>query len=429
MLTSLFTAVSGMNANGVALSVIGDNVSNMNTAAFKSSKTVFGDVLSANFGTSQIGRGVLVNAITPEISQGSFESSANVYDMAIDGDGYFIVNDGAGNQYTRAGQFNIDKDGYVVNSGGLRMQGYLYSSAGVVTTGIGDISVAAVNSAPNDTNNVIMSANLDSRETVIAGGFVLANPDATSNFSSSITIYDSLGNGHVIDVYFTKVAEAATGNTWDWSAVVGASDSAAGVAQVQAQGTIGFDNNGALDTESAITYPLASGGFDFTGGAAAGQLVAFDFGDSITTEGGTGLTGTTQFGAESATIFQSQDGYSSGSLKNVTISQDGTITGIFTNGQTRGIARIALAKFTSPQELTKMGKNLLAESFDSGPPIISAAGSSSVGQVLANTLELSNVDLAQEFVKMIISQRGFQANSRVITTSDELMMELVNLKR
>jgi len=172
-----------------------------------------------------------------------------------------------------------------------------------------------------------------------------------------------------------------------------------------------------------------AGGFDFNGLAAAGQAIDFDFGTSITTDGGSGLDGTTQYGSDSSTAFQDQDGYSAGSLRSITIGPDGIITGIFTNGQTRGIAQIALAKFISPTALTKMGKGLYAESTESGQPIISTPGTSGTGTILSNTLELSNVDLAEEFVKMILSQRGFQANSRVISTSDELMVELVNMKR
>jgi flagellar hook protein FlgE len=427
MLTSLFSAVSGMSANGTALSVISDNVSNMNTIAFKASRVSFGDVLSQTLGTSQIGRGVLVNDVSPRFTQGSFESSPNVLDLAIDGDGFFIVEEGNDRFYTRAGQFSIDKEGYIVNPEGKRLQGYLYSASGVATSGLGDINVASLNSPPNATSLAQIIVNLDSRES-IPPAFDVSDPDNTSNFSSSITVYDSLGNGHVIDLYFRKDTESATGNTWEWFAVVNASDSASGVTEIQAQGTLTFTNNGELDSESAITYPLPSGGFDFNGGAAPGQVIDFDFGTSIA-EGGTGLGGTTQFGDTSSTIFQSQDGYPAGSLKNITISQDGVMTGIFTNGQTRGIAQIALAKFIAPTELTKMGRNLYAESFESGQPIISTPGDTGTGHILANTLELSNVDLAEEFVKMIISQRGFQANSRIVSTSDELMMELVNLKR
>ncbi len=427
MLTSMFTAVSGINANGTALSVIGDNIANMNTTGFKSSRAAFGDILSQNLGGDQIGRGVQVGSVSPEFTQGTFENTANVLDLAVDGDGLFILKDSNGTFYSRNGQFSIDKDGNVVNPTGQKLQGFLYSATGTPTSGLGDINVASLNSAPKSTSKVTINANLDSRAT-IPSTFSVSDPNGTSNFSSSLTVYDSLGRGHVVNVYFRKSAESSSGNTWQWFAVVPASESSSGSAEIQAQGTLSFDNNGALSSESSITYPLTSGGFDFNGGAAAGQTIDFDFGTSKS-EGGTGLAGTTQFGAVSATIFQSQDGYASGALKNLTITQDGVMTGVFTNGQTRGIAQLALAKFLAPTELTKMGRNLYAESNASGQPVITAPGTSGTGTVLSNTLEQSNVDLAEEFVRMILSQRAFQANSRMITTSDELMMELVNLKR
>jgi flagellar hook protein FlgE len=426
-LTSLFTAVSGMNANGTALSVISDNVANMNTTGFKASRAAFGDILSQQIGESQVGRGVLLTDVASQFTQGTFENTASVLDMAVDGDGLFVMKDTTGTYYTRAGQFSVDKDGYVVNSSGIILQGYLYSDTGTATSALGDINVSSVNSAPNSTENVELSANLDSGATILAA-FDVDDPNTTSNFSTSVTAYDSLGNGHNVNVYFRKDAEAVTGNSWEWYAVVDAADSLSGNTEIQAQGTLGFTTDGFLDTESAITYPLV-GGFDFNGGAAAAQAIDFNFGTSITTDGGSGRDGTTQYSGESATSFQSQDGYSSGSLKSITISQDGTMTGIFTNGQTRGLAQLALAKFISPTGLTKMGRGLYAESTESGQPVITTPGSSGTGAVLSNTLELSNVDLAEEFVKMILSQRGFQANSRVISTSDELMQELVNLKR
>jgi flagellar hook protein FlgE len=424
MLTSLFTAVTGMNANGTALSVIGDNVANMNTTGFKSSRATFGDILSQQLGESQIGRGVMLTSVQPSITQGAFENTASVLDMAVDGDGFFILKDSAGTYYSRAGQFEVDKAGNVVNPSGIALQGYVYSASGAATSGLGDINVSSLNSSPNASTSVTISANLDSREPVIAGGFDVTNPVATSNFSSSITVYDSLGNDHVVNVYFTK----SGGNAWAWNAVVSGADSANGaVDEIQATGTLAFTSNGALNTEATGAPP--TGGFDFSGGATLNQAITFDFGDSIVTDSGTGLTGTTQFGSSSSTLFQNQDGYSAGSLKSVTIGQDGTMTGIFTNGQTRAIAQIALGKFVSPTGLTKMGKNVYAESTDSGQPIISTPGTSGTGSVLSNTLELSNVDLAEEFVKMILSQRGFQANSRIISASDELMVELVNLSR
>ena len=430
MMSSLFTAVSGMSANGTALSVIGDNVANMNTVAFKSSRSSFGDILSQSLGTSQIGRGVAVTDITPVFTQGSFENTANVLDLAVDGEGLFIVKDESGIAYSRAGQFTLDKEGYIVNTNGMRLQGYLFSTSGS-SAGLGDINLSTLNSAPQPTESAEISANLDSRATLlddITNPFDVTDPGNTSNFSSTLTVYDSLGVSHVINIYFRKDTEAATGNSWDWYAVVNDADSASGSTEIQANGTIDFTSDGALDVESAITYPVGAG-FNFSGGATADQVVDFNFGTSITTDGGTGLDGTTQFGSTSATIFQSQNGYSSGSLRNITITQDGFITGIFTNGQTRAVGQVALAKFLAPTEVKKMGKNLYSESSESGQPIVSIPGTSGTGVVLSNTLELSNVDLAEEFVKMIISQRGFQANSKMVSTSDELMQELINLKR
>ena len=434
MITSLFTAVSGMNANGTALSVIGDNVANMNTMGFKSSRASFGDILSQSLGTSQIGRGVAVSDITPVFTQGSFENTANVLDLAVDGEGLFILQDSNGVAYTRAGQFTIDKEGYIVNSNGMRLQGYLFSTSGN-SSGLGDINLSTLNSSPKATADASISANIDSRAT-IGAAFDETDAGNTSNFSSTLTVYDSLGVSHVINIYFRKDTESAAGNTWEWFAVVNDTDSASGNTEIQAAGTLDFDSNGALDLESNMaSYASPSGtaftftGFNFSGGATANQSINFDFGTSITGEAGTGLDGTTQFGSTSATIFQSQDGYASGSLRNITITQDGYITGIFTNGQTRAVGQVALAKFLAPTEVKKMGKNLFSESSESGQPIISIPGTSGTGVVLSNTLELSNVDLAEEFVKMIISQRGFQANSKMVSTSDELMQELINLKR
>ncbi|MBI4688634.1 MAG: flagellar hook protein FlgE [Nitrospirae bacterium] len=425
MLSSLFTGVTGLNANGIAISSIGDNISNVNTVGFKASRIAFSDILSQAQGSSQIGRGVAIADISPLFTQGSFETTTNVLDMAIEGEGFFLMNESGTTYYSRAGQFSVDRDGYIVNPGGLKLQGYLYSAAGVATGSLGDVNISSLNSAPNQTANVSISANLNS-DLAIPAAFNVNNPSGTSNFSTSLNVYDSLGNSHVITTYFRKSAEAPTGNTWQWYAVVGASDSGSGLTEVQAQGTLSFDTNGKLSSESAITYP--TGGFDFSGGAAQNQSVAFNFGTSLA-ESGTGLDGVTQFGAESAIIFQNQDGYGAGSLKNISISQNGTITGVFTNGQTRLVAQVAVAKFIAPTDLTKMGNNLYAESYDSGGPVIGSPGSGGLGKVLSNTLEMSNVDLAEEFVKMISAQRGFQANARVITTSDDLLQELVNLKR
>ena len=432
MLTSLFTGVSGMNANGMSLSVIGDNIANMNTIGFKSSRVSFGDVLSQSLGgasgSSQIGRGVLVRSVDPTFTQGSFESTANGLDMAIDGDGFFIVNDSSSRYYTRAGQFSLDKEGNIVNPDNLVMQGYLADINGNISGTLGDLTIGSAQSPANATTTADVAVNLDAAATVPAAAFTLdGNGDGTDNDpanfngSSTITVYDSQGGAHEVSLYYEKTAANA------WTVHFIHEDPADANLLVEA-GTqnLTFDVNGALVDDNSGTA------IDFTFGATvlAPQPVTFDFGTGTgETPAGTGLDGSSQFAADFSVARLSQNGYGAGFLKSVAVSEDGVITGIFTNGQTRQIGQIALAKFVAPTELTKAGRNLFAESYDSGQPIVGSAGTSGLGRTLSNALELSNVDLAEEFVRMITAQRGFQANSRVITTTDEMISELVNLKR
>jgi len=432
ILTSLFSGVSGLNANGAALSVIGNNIANVNTVGFKSSRASFADVLSQSLGgaagTSQIGRGVLLSSVGANFTQGSFETTANGLDLGVDGDGFFLVQDTAGATfYTRAGQFSVNKDGDLVNPEGLALQGYQADANGAIIGTLSGINVSSSTTPPNATQTVRIVSNLDSRETEIPTGFDSTDPTGTSHFSTAISVYDSLGNSHLVTAYFTKVDTGVAGNTWQWSAV---SDGSAGSA-VMGRGYLGFDTSGTLTTESATPpagLPAAFSDFDFTGGATQSQAITFNFGTSLA-EGGTGLDGTTQFGSTSATIFQNQDGYASGALRSVGVNQEGIVTGLFTNGQTRVLGQVALGIFNSPQGLTRMGRNLYAESSDSGQPITGFPNSAGRGRLLPSSLELSNVDLAEEFIRMITAQRGFQANSRVITTTDSILEELVNLKR
>jgi len=426
ILTSLFSGISGLSANGTAISVVGDNIANSNTVSFKASRVNFVDILSSSMngsqGASQIGRGVYINDVTPVFSQGSFETTENGTDLAIEGSGFFMVQDQSGIYYTRAGDFRLDKDGYMVNSKNMKLQGFSLDAAGNSTGALGDLNMFSSSSAPSATDSMKMSVNVNSASAIPAA-FAVANPTGTSNFNTAMTIYDSLGNSHLVTVYFRKSVETPLGNTWEWNAVVNGADTTSGNTEVQANGTLNFDNNGAL---SAVTTAASS--FNFNGGAAQAQAVAFDFGDDIAS-GGTGYKGTTQFGAESATIFQSQNGYTSGSLKSISIDKTGMITGTFTNGQTKNLAIVALANFANPNGLTKQGGSLYAESNSSGQPLIGQAGKSGLGSINSNSLELSNVDLATEFVKLITFQRGFQANSKIITTTDEMLNDVVNLKR
>jgi flagellar hook protein FlgE len=427
MLTSLYTAVSGMNANGTSLSVIADNIANLNTGAFKASRATFGDVLAGSVGELQIGRGVLVSSVSPLFTQGSFETTANPLDLGVEGDGFFIVNEGGAKYYTRAGNFSLDKDGNIVNPDGLVLQGYLADTAGNITGTIADLKIESRQSLARATTNTSVGVNLDSVSGAQVTPFTLdGNGDSTSddpanfNFSHTVAVYDSQGGVHQVTVYFEKTADNA------WTAHYVHQDTANPSLLVEAGAqSLTFDLNGALTNDTSGTAI----NFNF-GTAVAAQAIFFNYGTGTgETPAGNGLDGTTQFAADFGVLNVSQDGYSAGNLKNVVISEDAIITGIFTNGQTRPLGQIALARFVAPDGLAKLGRNLYGESFDSGQPVVGMAASSGLGRVLSNTLELSNVDLAEEFVKMISAQRGFQANSRVITTTDELMQELVNLKR
>jgi flagellar hook protein FlgE len=426
MLTSLYTAITGMNANGTWLSVIGDNIANMNTTGFKASRVAFGDVLAGVVGSLQVGRGVLISDISPLFTQGSFETTSNGLDLSIDGDSFFMVSDAGARYYTRAGQFSIDKDGYIVNPEGLILQGYLADTSGNITGTLGDLQIAVRQSLAQATTTASVALNLDATGAIQTSAFTLdGNGDGTDNdplnynFSNTITVYDSQGGAHQVTLYFAKTAD----NTWDVHYVNPDPTTPSVLVDAGTQ-ALTFDTNGALiDDNSGSSINL-----DFGGSVTTPQAISFDYGTG-TAEGGDGLDGTTQFASNFGVMHLSQDGYPAGSLDNMTISENGIITGIFTNGQTRAIGQIGLAKFIAPDSLAKLGRNLYSESFDSGQPIVGMADTSGLGRVLSNSLELSNVDLADEFVKMISAQRGFQANSRIITTTDELLQELVNLKR
>ena len=441
ILTSLFTGISGLNANGTSLSVIGNNIANVNTVGFKASRAAFSDVLSQSLtgsSGSQIGRGVYLSDVSTLFSQGSMETTSSALDFGIDGEGFFLVNDAAGTSYySRAGQFSINKEGFMVNPEGYFLQSYQSNSTGGVTSTIGNIDVSSNTTPPNQTSDVQLTANLDSSKAPIATGFDINDISNSYHYSNSMTVYDSLGNQHPVTTYFSKIHEdssGGTGNYWQWNAVA---DGLTGP-EVMGRGYLQFDSSGALvaedisdmdiDPVSGLGLAAVTSSFTFTGGGLQNQAINFDFGTGIA-DGGSGLDGTTQFGSASTTVFLNQDGYAAGSLKSLSVNQSGIISGLFTNGQTRTVGQVVIGMFTNPDGMTKVGKNLYAQSYDSGQPVLGVPDNGGRGRILANTLELSNVDLAEEFVRLITTQRAFQANSRIITTTDSMLEELVNLKR
>ncbi len=417
MLTSLFSGISGLNANGLALSVIGDNIANANTVGFKASRANFGDILSQTLSGSsamQVGRGTMIIDIQKMFTQGTLETTANPLDLAIEGDGFFVVRQVNGpTYYTRAGQFRLDKDGYVVDPNGYRLQAYLMDSTGNVTGGIGDVYLAGLMSDPTATTEIKTQLNLDSRETTKTWSFTpgpnLPSIDAY-NYSTAITVYDSLGNPHLVYTYFTKTAV----NSWDAHVIYDTSNDPNNPNYTEVGSfTLNFNDAGTLITDP----PTTSFTFDFTPWGAQISDITLNFQD------------TTQYGSPNAFVFQTQNGYPPGNLIAVTVDQNGVISGVFTNGQVKNVAQVVLAKFVAPHNLTKTGKNLYLESYSSGGPTLGAPGTVGVGTIYANSLESSNVDLAEEFIRMIAAQRAYQANVRVITTTDNMLNELMNIVR
>jgi flagellar hook protein FlgE len=424
--TSLYTGASGLQAHGEAIGVVGDNIANASTTGFKSGRASFQDVLGGTAPNGQrFGNGVRMGGINTQFGQGSLMQTGGKLDLAIRGNGFYTVagnHEGIpGNYYTRDGQFHLDNTGTVVNNEGLKLQGYMIDASGNLSATVGDLTIGG-QSAPNPTSLVNMAVNLDSSSTTPALPFDPLNPGGTSNFSTSTTVYDSLGAPHRTDVFFRNNGPGQ----WEWHAMVDGGELTGGTPGTQteiATGTLGFTTDGKLDTEA----PGATSA-DFLN-ATPGQAIVFDFGDAITTDAGTGVAGTTQFAGASSVTGIDQNGFGAGELTDVLVSDDGVMRGVFSNGQSRDMARIALASFQAEDGLKRAGNELFLETPDSGQALIGAASTGERGAISAGSLEGSNVDIGTELVTMIAFQRAFSANSKTVTTADEMLQEVTNLKR
>ncbi len=420
--SALYSGVSGLNSDSQAMSVIGNNLANASTTGFKGGSTIFSDLLSSSIygsgGLSQVGRGVNVSKVINDFSQGTFQSTSSGTDVAIEGSGFFILKK-VGDEtdyYSRAGAFNFDANGYLVNPEGLRVQGQQYDTTGALVPGNPtDIQVNGQNLQPaNATTAMTLNTNLDASSTEIPATTLFNYTDTTTfNYSSSTQVYDSLGNPHLITVYFRKEPSATALNTWDWyyttqdatGAPIG--DITAGAAPV---GKIAFDATGTLTSGGTGTIPAIAWG----NGANASNI---------------GITfNTTQYNSSSVVISQSQDGYGAGNLTGITIDSSGVVTASYSNGVQNKVANLSLAKFANPQGLELQGNNLYLANSDSGTPRVGLPGTE-LGKIFTNSLEQSNVDTGQEFVTMITVQRAFQANSKIITTVDQMLNDVINMKQ
>jgi len=428
---SFSAGLSGLNANAVYLSVIGNNLANINTIGFKSSAVTFMDLVSQTVGGAaanpmQVGLGVVTGSISPVFSQGAIENTREATNVAIQGGGFFVVRGTEGNAYTRAGNFSFDSNGTLVTPDGYKVQGWTATNAAgqIVSTGTpGDVTVPpGVLRAPQATSTVYTRTNLD------------ANAAVASTFTTSVQIYDALGKSHLSTVTYTKTGAGA----WSYAMTVDGGEVTGGTAGTPftlMAGTLSFNATGQL-TAVTPTAPATGGGAlpldpvmdiafttpAWTNGAAANTLT-WDLTDA------NNVSSLTGFAAQSATSSISQNGSAAGMIDNITILPDGVIQATFGAGQTVAVGQLAMASFNNPKGLVKLGSNRYGESQSAGIPNIGTAGTGGRGTLIGSALEQSNVDIAQEFTQMILAQRGYQANSKTITVSDELLVETLNLKR
>ncbi|MCC6620525.1 MAG: flagellar hook protein FlgE [Deltaproteobacteria bacterium] len=418
--SSLYIGMSGMRSHEGAIGVIGNNIANLNTIGFKASRAVFADMLSQSVlgtaGMSQQGLGAAVAAVQRLVGQGALLGTNVTTDIAINGDGLFIVENPTGERlYTRNGQFQVDQEGYLTTVEGFRMQGYPADGTGAIATSLGALRIGDATAPPQATTSVEMTVNLDAGAP-ITGPFDPNDPAGTSSFSTTVTVYDSRGTAHSLEVYFSQTA---TGQ-WEWNAVAplgeldGSTDT---TPTIVASGTMTFGTDGTLASSTQTQTTVTFFGADQ-------QDLVFDFGAP-----GAAGEGSTSFGSASALSFVEQDGFGPGTLAFIEIEQDGDVMGTFSNGQERVLGQVALARFQAPAELNALGQNLFSETIGSGEPAIGQPGTGGRGALHAGSLEQSNVDLTNEFTQLILAQRGFQAASRTITTADEMLVETVNLKR
>jgi flagellar hook protein FlgE len=432
---SMFTGVTGLSAMADNMSVVANNIANSNSKGFKYDRAEFQDLLSQDLGGSgQLGRGVRMSDIRTMHTQGGLQVTDNLSDLAVQGDGFFIVRnsntevqESGGAFFTRVGSFHFDKDGYLADSTGGHVQGYMADRKGDISTKLTDIRIQTNNLPPMKTGTMTLNVNLDSRAKVIEDDFDLNNAEKTSNFNTTVATYDSHGRAHQTTVYFRRMDDD-DGISWQWHACVDSKETTDGdpdyALKEIAAGTVKFNNNGNL-VEEITDFSEAN----FAEGAFPAQEIKFDFGKNMGEEGGNGVGASSSTAARSTTVFHNQDGYEAGNLKMMKIELDGTVLGIYTNGIQRSLGQVAMATFENRDGLAKAGRNQFIATIESGPAKIGAPQTGTLGSVYSSTLEESNVDLASQFVNMILTQRGFQANSRSVTTTDQMMEEVINLKR
>jgi flagellar hook protein FlgE len=407
-------ALSGLNAASTDLRVAGNNVANASTTGFKTSRTAFGDIYATtNLGVAAnaVGGGVKVTSVDQQFGQGNIATTGNNLDLAISGNGFFRLNDNGTSLYTRAGAFGVDRNGFIVNNQGHRLTGYGADATGNITGALVDLQLPTADLPPRQTTAAILTANLDSRAPALTSASFDPTDPTTYTKSTSLTIYDSLGNPRLSTQYFVNTGPG----TWDMYQTVDGTlvDADPGTA-VGASGNaraLTFDSAGVLTSPGVV----ATGPIPGLGGSAPFPI-------------NIDLSKTSQFGSPFSVNSLTQDGFSTGRLSGVDVSDTGVLSARYTNGQSLTLAQVALANFANPQGLRELGNTAWGETFDSGAALIGGPGTGSLGAVQSGALEGSNVDLTEQLVGLITAQRNFQANAQVITTADAVTQTIINIR-
>jgi flagellar hook protein FlgE len=395
------------------MDVIGNNIANVNTVGYKASRMTFKEIFSQTIkgasapqgnggGTNpqQIGLGVAIASIDTLFTRGGAQRTDNPTDLSIDGNGFFIVSNGGANLYTRAGNFSFDSQGDLVMPDGYKVLGWMSTDGKTVNTDTGNLVPISIKNwssiAPAATTQLEIGGNLN------------ASTEINGSISYNILVYDSQGGSHIATLTFTRT----DASTWDWS--VSSSDPA--ISSVDGSGTLTFGADGKIAPNTTATGTLTFNMNTNETNATIGP-VQLD------------LSQLTMFSSETDLRELSKNGNEAGSLESINIDKYGVVSGIYSNGRKQIIGQIAIADFQNPMGLEKVGNTMFINTVNSGEPMIGAAGTGTRGSINPGTLEMSNVDLANEFADMIVTQRGFQANAKIITASDEMLQDLVNMKR
>ncbi len=406
---SLHVAVSGVKTASADLNVIGNNIANASTTGFKQARAEFADVYAvSNLGTAKTnpGSGVRLSRTAQQFNQANISVTGSSLDLAINGNGFFLLDDNGTRLYTRAGNFGLDREGFVINADDKKLITYGADSDGNIVATLGPLKITTANLAPKPTTKLSVGINLDARSPVIdpAVAFDPLDPKSYNNMTST-TIYDSLGSPHTAVFYYRKTGD----NAYDTHVLVDDVD--------QGTDTLTFTTSGKIDTVNGDNAAPKSftKTFQPTGGSAQ-MTLTFSYAEA------------TQHGAAFSVNALTQDGYTSGQLSSLDIDKKGMIFGRFSNGQSRVEGQLPLANFTSPQGLLPVGDTNWVETFASGQPLIGEPGTSQRGVIQSGALEESNVDLSAELVKLIVAQRNFQANTQVIRADDTVTQAIINIR-